>query len=771
MNDYIRRAFKSLEDLQVVIEPVKSTLKEDLEIETEIKEEPKTVRDLFESERSYIITHDFEDDGISYSLFLEALNDGESCDIEFEVFDIENITEVLVEVLDSEHEFLGSLAGEDITLDTPFEKVIKEAKAFINGEELPDEEEVVIDTEVSSEEPEANDREFISDEVEVTEEELLTEEDKDCENCCEDKDCEDSDCKDEECCDEECKECKEKSVKEDLDLHPIKITDEDRFGSAAEVEKYKNKIKKLAAKYGAEVEFKTKVGPKRLDSSWYGGKHVALINIHNEETNKDYIIDVIGENAEPYVHFSDTDQELNGIKEFEDNGYFNDATFPEVDGIEVPAFYFRIRRAPRGRWYDSFNDLDWDLMWDLDSALDIESYVEDVIPTLESDFPERTKRTKKDESLKEGKDEIEEYLEVLVIDGKDISCIDTFDVEDVQEAIAAAKEAGADKVVRVTRINKADGSFDFDDKKERVIWTKENNINEEQLSESKKYDLYDDEEVEEADKDLDELKNSTSKDEIMQIVDASAESTDELRDSYIGGMVLQCPVCKATMFKDMDQLVKEEDTDLYNVEEECPHCGSKGGFELIGQLAKPDVNPFAEEEAPVEEPVEEKEEVKIEAEPLPELPSEEESEEEVTELDLGKQESLQKTGNVILESLDESKFDRLVIKYLKETYTNIRSYKTTDAAVDDNNNKIIIEGLITFNSGKEKKTTFVFEAKEITNKNQLKLVGMNETFTTGKAFTLLAGTENGRLLSESLSYRYTIDDKKVKGKATSFQKR
>ena len=605
MNDYIRRAFKSLEDLQVVIEPVKSALKEDLEIETEIKEEPETVRDLFESERSYIITHDFEDDGISYSLFLEALNDGESCDIEFEVFDIENITEVLVEVLDSEHEFLGSLVGEDITLDTPFEKVIKEAKAFINGEELPDEEEVAVDTEVSSEEPEANDREFISDEteVEVTEEELLTEEDKDCKNCNEDKDCEDPDCKDEECCDEECKECKEECEHCDEEKH-------------------------VCEKCGKEI-------------------------------------------------------------------------------------------------------------------------------------------CECDKSLKESKDEIEEYLEVLIVDGKRISCIDTFDVEDVQEAIAAAKEAGADKVVRVTRINKADGSFDYDDKKERVIWTKENNINEEQLSESKKYDLYDDEEVEEADKNLDELKNSTSKDEIMQIVDASAESTDELRDSYIGGMVLQCPVCKATMFKDMDQLVKEEDEDLYNVEEECPHCGSKGGFELIGQLAKPNVNPFAEEEAPVEEPAEEKEEVKIEAEPLPELPSEE----EVTELDLGKQESLQKTGNVILESLDESKFDRLVIKYLKETYTNIRSYKTTDAAVDDNNNKIIIEGLITFNSGKEKKTTFVFEAKEITNKNQLKLVGMNETFTTGKAFTLLAGTENGRLLSESLSYRYTIDDKKVKGKATSFQKR
>ena len=131
-----------------------------------------------------------------------------------------------------------------------------------------------------------------------------------------------------------------------------------------------------------------------------------------------------------------------------------------------------------------------------------------------------------------------------------------------------------------------------------VLDSKNESLEEEKLTESKSFDLLDDKEVEEAEKDIEELKNETTNDEIMQIVDASAESTDELRDSYIGGMVLQCPVCKATMFKDMDQLVKEEDGDLYNVEEECPHCGSKGGFDLIGQLAKPDVNPFGEPEEP-----------------------------------------------------------------------------------------------------------------------------------------------------------------------------
>ena len=79
--------------------------------------------------------------------------------------------------------------------------------------------------------------------------------------------------------------------------------------------------------------------------------------------------------------------------------------------------------------------------------------------------------------------------------------------------------------------------------------------------------------------------------------------------------------------------------------------------------------------------------------------------------------------------------------------------------------------MITFKSEKQKPTTFVFEAKEMTAKKQLKLVGVNETFSNNKAFTLLGTVDNKKLLSESLSYRYEAEGKKVRGKTETFRKR
>ena len=138
----------------------------------------------------------------------------------------------------------------------------------------------------------------------------------------------------------------------------------------------------------------------------------------------------------------------------------------------------------------------------------------------------------------------------------------------------------------------------------------------------------------------------------------------------------------------------------------------------------------------------------------------------------GYRESLEKSSDVQLEEIDNARYDKLINRYLKENYANVKSYTTTEATLDDEHNKAILEGVITFKSGVEKKTKFVFEAREITKKGQLKLVGSNKTFTeSAKAFTLLGRVNNKRLISESLSYRYTAGDKKVKGKIEPLRKR
>ena len=939
MNDYIRRAFKSLEDLQVVIEPVKSTLREDLEVD--IKEEPETIRDLFEDEKSFIVVYDFEDDGINYSVFFEALNeDGESCDLLFDAFDINAIDEILVEVLDGDREFLGSLTEDnDFTLDTALTEVIGKAKAFLNGEETEEVTEIE-EVPAEGEEVEVNEREFIAGEPEVENEELLVEE-------------------------------------------SVKLYSEDEIFDA-------------------------------VDGSLKHGGGIA-INVDGKVFVCD--VDDVPENGVPAdgnFEFTGCEVTANDIGTLDDGELY-------MDGCQAEKHYVvKNGRIVSEELTEKCEGEECDKL-DLDEAaevgeLSISNAINSIIRGLADEF---SIGPYKDMNVKVSVGDRTDEIRITFEEDVDLNAIEKY----CQQVLAQSKNFG----------NKHYRAGDVKKNGREIVLGYIDYLGE-GLTESQKFDLYDEEQVEEAEEDIEELKNATTNDEVMQIVDASAESTDELRDSYIGGMVLQCPVCKATMFKDMDQLVKEEDGDLYNVDEECPHCGSKGGFDLIGQLAKPDVNPFGEEpapeaEAPVEEPVaSEEEEVTIEAEPLPELPAGEESKysdlgslfgesiqsnnknillekinpesladwtdaqiqrkirsieetqlkpsqnnlargpaseatkdwwekamkpqyekyikilqddiatlkaelekraqnndaqdssqqqdnqqntnqqndelftvgtdfdsydpyaqkvceclrdglnkiyagnKEITgpigivvkdnevvivvskkytpkigldylqqaALNVLKQDNYiptnvkqvptnwgtvivfdgilrqdtqtvqipgnqqpqqqqqpqqvrtsggqavmaqggqqmmtaslntRKTGDVILESLDENKFDKLVIKYLKETYTNIKNYRTTDAAVDDTNNKLIIEGLITFNSGKEKKTTFIFEAKEMTNKNQLKLVGINETFASGKAFTLLAGTNNGKLLSESLAYRYTIDDKKVKGKAQAFQKR
>ena len=113
------------------------------------------------------------------------------------------------------------------------------------------------------------------------------------------------------------------------------------------------------------------------------------------------------------------------------------------------------------------------------------------------------------------------------------------------------------------------------------------------------------------------------------------------------------------------------------------------------------------------------------------------------------------------EDLDESSFNKFTENYLTEVYSNVRAFEATGCELNDN--KLIVEGNITFNSGKVKPTTFVYEARETANKKVV-LEGLNTDFTTDKAFTLNCNLDNANcLIVESLSYKYTINETLVEG--------
>ena len=104
--------------------------------------------------------------------------------------------------------------------------------------------------------------------------------------------------------------------------------------------------------------------------------------------------------------------------------------------------------------------------------------------------------------------------------------------------------------------------------------------------------------------------------------------------------------------------------------------------------------------------------------------------------------------------LENESFDYLGNTFAKKLYENVCSYKTTQYA--DTGDKFIIEGVITFNSGTEKPTKFIFEDAKETRGGRLVMEGSNPTFAPGKAFKLRGGIVDGKFMAESLRYNYTI---------------
>lgn len=118
-------------------------------------------------------------------------------------------------------------------------------------------------------------------------------------------------------------------------------------------------------------------------------------------------------------------------------------------------------------------------------------------------------------------------------------------------------------------------------------------------------------------------------------------------------------------------------------------------------------------------------------------------------------------SDVDIDEFEESDFDELGEKYLRRVYENVKSYKTTKGSTQGNTLKL--EGVITFKSGKEAKTNFVFEAKSITKTGKLKFLGENKQFARGKqAFTLTGRADGKKLIAESLTYNYRAKNPETK---------
>lgn len=119
-------------------------------------------------------------------------------------------------------------------------------------------------------------------------------------------------------------------------------------------------------------------------------------------------------------------------------------------------------------------------------------------------------------------------------------------------------------------------------------------------------------------------------------------------------------------------------------------------------------------------------------------------------------ESMPEDGDIVdvdVDEVEDESFNRLGESFLKKVYENVKSFRTTSAAT--NGNTLVLEGLITFKSGKSKPTTFKFEANKINSKGKIRFLGENKDISSGrKSFALNCKVSKKAIIPESMTYNY-----------------
>ena len=111
------------------------------------------------------------------------------------------------------------------------------------------------------------------------------------------------------------------------------------------------------------------------------------------------------------------------------------------------------------------------------------------------------------------------------------------------------------------------------------------------VNEGKSFNVRSTNEMEKAD----EMLNAPKKEVALEVIDPDADAIEHLKknEDYVGQIILQCNSCKATRFINPEDLVEDEaDSDIYNLNDECPHCHAEGiGYHILGQVGAREEEP------------------------------------------------------------------------------------------------------------------------------------------------------------------------------------
>lgn len=180
---------------------------------------------------------------------------------------------------------------------------------------------------------------------------------------------------------------------------------------------------------------------------------------------------------------------------------------------------------------------------------------------------------------------------------------------------------------------------------------------------------------------------------ISDVYDLEAEAKEDLKQSYLGKVILDCNVCHSNVFFNKDEITENEDG-LCCVDIECPYCMSNEGYTIIGEV-KPyqeegdvDIEDIETEEVP-EEPVED---VEIDIEETEEKPEAEEEFEESVEDVYAKARKLVKGKKVSVDGKKGKITDVTGVSNIDEDESEVLSVKninTVEVTFDDGEEKDI----------------------------------------------------------------------------------
>lgn len=252
-------------------------------------------------------------------------------------------------------------------------------------------------------------------------------------------------------------------------------------------------------------------------------------------------------------------------------------------------------------------------------------------------------------------------------------------------------------------------------------------------------------------------------DGMSEFADRANMTQDEYVDAIADLLFAHAPT-QESLGEDLDEVQSEDSEKLIDPEEEPVKDLKEDLNEVEVHTDEQDIEVKTEDgKVVVEVGNPETKEVQAEDEMIAPLDAE-----EITDIENNEEQSAQEVAiedelpveespaedELDIDEFDEESFDEIGESYLHRVYENVNSFKTTN--VNYGKGKLVVEGLIKFNSGKKKKTTFVFENLKTTKRGKIVSEGLNETFSkSSKAFMLKGSLVDKKFVSESLIYNYT----------------